>query len=89
MIESLSYHTNTVADFIVCYNEEHLTTDNIFVTPRKKIMNIYTFPDNQIVCGILNGSQKMMVMMMVVVVMVVVMVVVVIVVVMRIMMVVI
>ena len=49
-------------------------------------VNIESFPDNQIVCNILNGSQTMMMMMVVVVARVVVMVVVVIVVVMRIMM---
>ena len=37
MIESLSYHTNTAEEFTVCYNEVHLTTENIFVTPRNKI----------------------------------------------------
>ena len=37
MIESSSYHTNTVAEFTVCYNVVHLTTDNIFVNPRNKI----------------------------------------------------
>ena len=37
MIENLSYHTNTVAESTVCYNEVHLSTDNIFVTPRNKI----------------------------------------------------
>ena len=37
MIENLSYHTNTVAEFTVYYNEVYLTTDNIFVTPRNKI----------------------------------------------------
>ena len=37
MIENLSYHTNTVAEFTVCYNEVQLSTDNIFVTPKNKI----------------------------------------------------
>ena len=37
MIENLSYHTNTVAKFTVCYNEVHLSTENIFVTPRNTI----------------------------------------------------
>ena len=37
MSESLVYHTNRGAEFIVCHNKVYLTTDNIFVTSRNKI----------------------------------------------------